>query len=253
MSLNSGFTLRDPDLVCTDMGSLLLAPGRFFGVSTATRTLASEGLLGKAWRLNHGITKLFPGWVNLEGLRARLALGTRADMVPKLSPEDQEESRAFPQGAMPHGMPSLRGDLRDELSQVFTPTGDAPTHMASRAQVCYLPVGIKNHFLKLAQSFSLLQKDLWGPIKDTAKDPYLPGQPPGASSCLPTIFLFCLLIQTVGFFFNMLFRQELDKSLQDGLPTGSLPRPAPCILRALGVLRRQPSSPSMPAWPASEP
>lgn len=39
VSLN---TPRDLDLVCIDVGPLLLAPGSFFGVSAATRTLAAE-------------------------------------------------------------------------------------------------------------------------------------------------------------------------------------------------------------------
>lgn len=39
VSLN---TPRDLDLVCIDVGPLLLAPGSFFGVSAATRTLAGE-------------------------------------------------------------------------------------------------------------------------------------------------------------------------------------------------------------------
>nr|KAF6500702.1 lectin, mannose binding 1 like [Molossus molossus] len=40
-------------------------------------------------------------------------------------------------------------------------TWDTATHMASRAQVFYLPVGIKHHFSEWAQILSLLQKDLW--------------------------------------------------------------------------------------------
>lgn len=44
-----------------------------------------------------------------------------------------------------------------------TPTRDAAAHMASRAQVFYLPVGTKHHFLELTQILSLLQKDLRGP------------------------------------------------------------------------------------------
>lgn len=42
-------------------------------------------------------------------------------------------------------------------------TRDAAAHMASRAQVFYLPVGTKHHFSELAQILSLLQKDLRGP------------------------------------------------------------------------------------------
>lgn len=46
----------------------------------------------------------------------------------------------------------------------FIPTRDAATHMASRAKVFYLPVGIKHHFLELDQILSLLQEDLLGPV-----------------------------------------------------------------------------------------
>ena len=46
----------------------------------------------------------------------------------------------------------------------FPPSRDAAAHMASRAQVFYLPVGTKHHFLELAQILSLLQKDLRGPV-----------------------------------------------------------------------------------------
>lgn len=42
-------------------------------------------------------------------------------------------------------------------------TRDAAAHMASRAQVFFLPVGTKHHFSELAQILSLLQKDLRGP------------------------------------------------------------------------------------------
>lgn len=48
-------------------------------------------------------------------------------------------------------------------------TRDAAAHMASRAQVFYLPVGTKHHFSELAQILSLLQKDLRGPaVRGTA-------------------------------------------------------------------------------------
>ncbi|XP_036866043.2 protein ERGIC-53-like isoform X3 [Manis javanica] len=127
---------------------------------------------------------------------------------------------------------------------------DAAAHMASRAQVFYLPVGTKHHFLELTQILSLLQKDLRGPAKSAAKEPRPPGRSPGASSCLrPGIFLFFLLIQAVGFFCYVHFsRQEVNRSLQDYLSTGSLPlSPAPCIPRALGALRRQPLSSNMHA------
>lgn len=45
-----------------------------------------------------------------------------------------------------------------------SPTRDAAAHVASRAQLFYLPVGTKHHFLELAQILSLLQKDLQGPL-----------------------------------------------------------------------------------------
>ncbi|XP_023380151.1 protein ERGIC-53-like [Pteropus vampyrus] len=144
-------------------------------------------------------------------------------------------------GALAHGQTLLQ-DLQEMR--------DAATHMASRAKVFYLPVGIKHHFLELDQILSLLQEDLLGPVKASTKDPRPPGQPPGTSSCLqPYIFLFVLLVQTVGFFCYVHFsRQKLDKRLQDCLHTGPLPlSPAPCIPRALGALRRHPLSPSMHA------
>lgn len=48
-------------------------------------------------------------------------------------------------------------------------TRDAAAHMASRAQVFYLPVGTKHHFSELAQILSLLQKELRGPaVRGTA-------------------------------------------------------------------------------------
>lgn len=48
-------------------------------------------------------------------------------------------------------------------------TRDAAAHMASRAQVFYLPVGTKHHFSELDQILSLLQKDLRGPaVRGTA-------------------------------------------------------------------------------------
>ena len=41
---------------------------------------------------------------------------------------------------------------------------DAAARVASRAQLFYLPVGTKHHFLELAQILSLLQKDVQGPL-----------------------------------------------------------------------------------------
>jgi len=185
----------------------------------------------------------------LEGLRAKLALGPRKDAIPQPSSEVQEEGeRSFgleetlgrhrqilqalqglsqqlaqaerqwkkqlgspghtrPMGAwdsakfsaLLHGQRTLLQDLQEMR--------DAAAHVASRAQLFYLPVGTKHHFLELAQILSLLQKDLQGPLEAATKKPRPPGQPPGASSCLrPSIFLFFLLIQTIGFFCYMHFR-----------------------------------------------
>ncbi|XP_047652069.1 protein ERGIC-53-like isoform X3 [Phacochoerus africanus] len=159
-----------------------------------------------------------------------------------------EKRLALPQdsakvSALLHGQLTLLQDLQEMR--------DAAAHMASRAQVFYLPEGTKHHFLELAQILSLLQKDLRGPAKAAAKDPRPPGRPPGIFSCLrPGIFLFFLLVQTVGFFCYVHFssKQELDKNLQDYLSTGSLPlSPAPQISRALGALRRQPLYPNIHA------
>ncbi|XP_062944502.1 protein ERGIC-53-like [Cynocephalus volans] len=135
------------------------------------------------------------------------------------------------------------------LLQTLQEMRDAAAHMASGAQVFYLPVGTQHHFLELDQILSLLQKDLRGLVKAAAKAPRPPGRSLGALSCLhPGIFLSFLLIQTVGFFCYLHFRQELDKSPHDCLSIGSLPLgPAPHIPGALGAVRRQPLSPSMHA------
>uniref|UniRef100_A0A9L0RIY0 Lectin, mannose binding 1 like n=1 Tax=Equus caballus TaxID=9796 RepID=A0A9L0RIY0_HORSE len=307
VSVNSGLTPRDPDEVCIDVGPLLLAPGGFFGVSAATSTLADDHdvLSFLTFSLSEPgpepPPEAFPEMEQLrlarqlEGLQARLALGTKEDMVPKLKSEAQEEGerifaleetlgrhsqilqalqglseqlaqaerqwkkqlgppgQARPEGAwdsakistLLHGQQTLLQDLQEMR--------DAAAHVVSRAQVFYLPVGTKHHFLELAQILSLLQKDLRGPVvrgkKAGAKDPHPPGWLPGASSCLgPGIFLFFLLIQTVGFFYYVHFRQEQDQNRPDYLSTGSLPLSlAPPIPRALGVLRRQPLSPGMHA------
>nr|KAF6485206.1 lectin, mannose binding 1 like [Rousettus aegyptiacus] len=332
VSLNSGLTPSDPDEVCADVGPLLLAPGGFFGVSAATSTLADDHDVLSF--LTFSLSEPGPEHPlqpflemeqlrlarQLEGLRARLALGIREDTIPKLSSEDQEEGertydleeilgrhsqilqalqglskqlsqaerqwkkqlgspdQARPQGAWAQApfcqipsTPERNGHLSRSLSktgaqdsakvstllcgqqtllQDLQEMRDAATHMASRVKVFHLPVGIKHHFLELDQILSLLQEDLLGPAKASAKDPRPPDQPPGTSSCLqPYIFLFVLLIQTVGFFCYVHFsRQKLDKRLQDFLHTSPLPlSPAPCIPRALGALRRQPLSPSMHA------
>lgn len=46
-SLNSGLSPRGLDLVYVNVEPLLFAPGSFFGISAATRTLAGEGLMGR--------------------------------------------------------------------------------------------------------------------------------------------------------------------------------------------------------------
>uniref|UniRef100_A0A671FH57 Lectin, mannose binding 1 like n=1 Tax=Rhinolophus ferrumequinum TaxID=59479 RepID=A0A671FH57_RHIFE len=294
VSLNSGLTPNDPDEVCVEVGPLLLAPGGFFGVTAATTG---------CWGDDHDVLSFLtyslrePGpeaapqpflekeqlrlASQLEGMRAKLGLGTQEDMIPKLSSKDQEEGERIPDleetlGRHSQILQALQG-LSEQLAQAERqwkkqlgspgkagpeeglmsplpwfpfPTRDTAAHMASRAHVLYLPVGIEHHFSELAQILSLLQKDLRGLGKVAAKDTRPPGQPPGAFSCLqPYIFLVFLFIQTVGFFCYMHFsKQELDKSLQDYLRTGSLPlSPAPCTPRALRGLRRQPLSPSMHA------
>ncbi|XP_014636413.1 PREDICTED: protein ERGIC-53-like [Ceratotherium simum simum] len=333
VSVNSGLTPRDPDEFCMDVGPLILAPGGFFGVSAATSTLADDHdvLSFLTFSLSEGgpeplsqpflKTEQLRLARQLEGLRARLALGTEEDMIPKLSFEAQEEGesifdleetlgrhsrilqalqglsehlaqaekqwkkqlgslrQARPEGAWAQD-PSCQIPLTPEsggavpwalekrlvllqdsakvstllhgqrtLLQDLQEMRDAAAHMASRAQVFYLPVGTKHHLLELDQILSRLQKDLRGPVKAAAKDPRPPGWLPGASSCLlPGIFLFFLLIQTLGFFCYVHFRQEQNQNLPDCLSTGSLPlSPAPPIPRALGLLRRQPLSPSMNA------
>ncbi|XP_041503398.1 protein ERGIC-53-like [Microtus oregoni] len=135
------------------------------------------------------------------------------------------------------------------LLQALQEMRKAAARMASGAQVFYLPVGTKHHFFELDQILSLLQKDLRDLVKRTAKASRPSGWLPGTSACLRTsIFLFFLVIQTVGFFCYMNFRQELDKRLQEYLSTGSLPlEPMLPIPRTLGALRRQPVPSSMHA------
>ncbi|EDL95643.1 lectin, mannose-binding, 1 like [Rattus norvegicus] len=136
------------------------------------------------------------------------------------------------------------------LIQALQEMREAAAQMASGAHVFYLPVGTKHHFFELDQTLGLLQKDLRDLVKMTAKPPRPSGWLPGSSTCLRTsIFLFFLLIQTVGFFCYMNFsRQELDKRLQEYLFTESISlQPALPIPRTIGVLRRQPVSPSMQA------
>ncbi|KAB1257131.1 Protein ERGIC-53-like [Camelus dromedarius] len=267
VSFNSGLTPSDPDEVCVDVGPLLLAPGGFFGVSAATSTLADDhdvlsfltfSLSEPGPEISHGFEARVFLFLQpplqpfleaehlrlarqLKGLQARLALGTKEDMIPKLNSEVQEEGRD-PESKQEEGYKFLRkvdsektgavtwalekrlALLQDSakvsallhgqrtLLQDLQEMRHAAAHMASRAQVFYLPVGTKHHFLELAQTLSLLQKDLRAPAnipfqKPAAKDTYLHGRPPGVSSCLqPGFFLFILLIQTVGFFCYVHFR-----------------------------------------------
>ncbi|KAM5340275.1 LOW QUALITY PROTEIN: protein ERGIC-53-like, partial [Glossophaga mutica] len=139
------------------VGPLPFAPGSFFGISAATRTLADDhGVLSF---LTFSLSQPGPEAPlkpfleikqlrlvrQLEGQRARLVPGTREDMIPKLG---SKEGRG----------PGSRQD--------------AATHMASRAQVFYPPVSIKHPFLELAH-LSLLQKNLWGPaVRGTEAAPW---------------------------------------------------------------------------------
>ncbi|EQB78094.1 lectin, mannose-binding, 1-like protein [Camelus ferus] len=214
VSFNSGLTPSDPDEVCVDVGPLLLAPGGFFGVSAATSTLADDhdvlsfltfSLSEPGPEISHGFEARVFLFLQpplqpfleaehlrlarqLKGLQARLALGTKEDMIPKLNSEVQEEGRdpeskqdSAKVSALLHGQRTLLQDLQEMRH--------AAAHMASRAQVFYLPVGTKHHFLELAQTLSLLQKDLRAPA--------------------PGFFLFILLIQTVGFFCYVHFSVKL--------------------------------------------
>eukprot|EP00070_Physeter_catodon_P022611 XP_023984689.1 protein ERGIC-53-like isoform X2 [Physeter catodon] len=103
VSLNSDLTPSDPDEVCVDVGPLLWAPGGFFGVSAATSTLADDHdvLSFLTFSLREPGAEPPPQPFleteqlclarQLEGLRARLALGTKEDMIPKPNCEVQEE------------------------------------------------------------------------------------------------------------------------------------------------------------------
>uniref|UniRef100_A0A2K6LRV0 Lectin, mannose binding 1 like n=1 Tax=Rhinopithecus bieti TaxID=61621 RepID=A0A2K6LRV0_RHIBE len=297
VSLNSGLTPSDPDEFCVNVGPLLLVPGGFFGVSAATGILAGEDPTGQVPPQPFLEMEQLRLARQLEGLRARLGLGTREDVTPKSGSEAQGEGeRLFDLeemlGRHSRILQALRG-LSEQLAQAerqwkkqLGPPGqarpdrgwaldlskdsskvdallhgqrtllqalqemrDAAVRMAAEAQVSYLPVGTEHHFLELDHILGLLQKELQGPAKAAAKAPRPPGQPPKASSCLhPGIFLFFLLIQTVGFFSYVHFRQQLNESRQECLSTGSLPLgPAPHTPRAPGILRRQPLPASMPA------
>ncbi|XP_015335917.1 protein ERGIC-53-like isoform X1 [Marmota marmota marmota] len=337
VSLSTGLTPSDPDEVCVDVGSVLLAPGGFFGVSAATSTLADDHdvLSFLTFSLNEPGPEVPPQPFlemeqlrlarQLEGLQAKLALGSRVVIIPQPNSKAQEEGerlfdleetlgrhnkilqdlqalseqlaqaemqwkkqlgflgQARPDGAwvssplgiqvstceipfIPQKGSHLSRSLcrtgnqdsakistllygQQTLLQALQEMSNAAAHMASGAQVFYLPVGTEHHFLELDQILSLLHKSLRDPVKAAVKSPRPSGWPPGASTCLrPGIFLFFLLIQTFGFFCYVNLRQELDKRLRECLSTGNLPLGAvPHIPRVLGTLRRQPLSPSMHA------
>ncbi|XP_053451973.1 protein ERGIC-53-like isoform X2 [Nycticebus coucang] len=111
---NSGLTPGDPDEVCVDVGPLLLVSGGFFGVLAATSTLAE----GSHWADDHDVLSFLTFSLSepspepsplpflemeqlrlerqLEGLRARLAVGTREDITPKPTSEALgDEERLF--------------------------------------------------------------------------------------------------------------------------------------------------------------
>ncbi|XP_037357627.1 protein ERGIC-53-like isoform X2 [Talpa occidentalis] len=102
VSLSSGLTPSDPEELCVDVGPLLLAPGGFFGVSAATSTLADDHdvLSFLTFSLSEPGPEASPQPLlekeqlrlasRLEGLRARLALGSEEDTIPKLHSEAQE-------------------------------------------------------------------------------------------------------------------------------------------------------------------
>ncbi|XP_059735318.1 protein ERGIC-53-like isoform X2 [Bos taurus] len=97
VSLNSGLTPSGPDEVCVDVGPLLLAPGGFFGVSAATSILADDHdvlsfLTFSLWEPGPEPpsqpfleTEQLRLAKQLEGLQARLGLGTKEDMTPELN------------------------------------------------------------------------------------------------------------------------------------------------------------------------
>ncbi|MBZ3883406.1 Protein ERGIC-53-like [Sciurus carolinensis] len=292
VSLSTGLTPSDPDEVCVDVGSVLLAPGGFFGISAATSTLAGEDPTGQVPAQPFLEMEQLRLTRQLEQLQARLALGTRVDIIPQPNSKAQEEGerlfdleetlgrhsqilqnlqalseqlaqakmqwkkqlgslgQARPNGGWDSAKISTLLYGQQTLLQALQEMRNAAAHMASGAQVFYLPMGTKHHFLELDQIVSLLHKSLRDSVKAAVKPPRPPGWCPGSFTCLrPGIFLFFLLIQTVGFFcYVNLSRQELDKRLQECLSTGNLPLGAvPHIPRVLGTLRRQPLSPSMHA------
>ncbi|XP_047592723.1 protein ERGIC-53-like isoform X4 [Lutra lutra] len=126
VSLNSGLTLSDLEEVCVDTGPLLLAPGGFFGVSAATSTLADDHdiLSFLTFSLSEPGLKPPPQPFlemeelqlarQLEGLWARLPLGTKKHVIPQWSSEVQEEGLGQGQRLAPWTEDSSPGPARDE-------------------------------------------------------------------------------------------------------------------------------------------
>ncbi|KAM6149569.1 protein ERGIC-53-like [Erethizon dorsatum] len=102
VSLSSGFTPSDPEEVCVDVGPLLLTPRGYFGVSAATGTLADDHdvLSFLTFSLSEPGPEAPPGPFleteqlhlarQLEGLQARLGLGTRKNTHPQPNARAQE-------------------------------------------------------------------------------------------------------------------------------------------------------------------
>ncbi|XP_003784720.1 protein ERGIC-53-like [Otolemur garnettii] len=111
---NSGLTPSDPYEVCVDVGPLLLVSGGFFGISAATSTLAE----GSHWADDHDVLSFLTFSLSepspepsplpflemeqlylerqLEGLQARLTLGSRKDITPQPASEALgDEERLF--------------------------------------------------------------------------------------------------------------------------------------------------------------
>nr|XP_023509352.1 protein ERGIC-53-like isoform X6 [Equus caballus] len=153
VSVNSGLTPRDPDEVCIDVGPLLLAPGGFFGVSAATSTLADDHdvLSFLTFSLSEPgpepPPEAFPEMEQLrlarqlEGLQARLALGTKEDMVPKLKSEAQEEGLCQNQHPAPWTADSAPGPARDEGCSCPRGLKSPGLLPACRHQASFLRVG----------------------------------------------------------------------------------------------------------------
>ncbi|XP_040824412.1 protein ERGIC-53-like [Ochotona curzoniae] len=108
VSSNSGLTPYDPEEFCVDVGPLILPSGGFFGVSAATGTLADDHdlLTFLTFSLQEPSPEDAPHPISeseqlrlagqLQGLRARLALGTREDIVPKLDFKAQDMGERLP-------------------------------------------------------------------------------------------------------------------------------------------------------------